>query len=77
MNCPIPECGVWTRVLETRTLKDNTKRRTIECANLHRFRTLETIVEMPLPIIKNKGTNNDQRRTDSVAQNVQRRPVID
>ena len=29
---------------ETRTTKDNTRKRRYECANLHRFTTMETIV---------------------------------
>ena len=42
MKCP--ECGAWTIVKDTRTQADNTKRRRIECANMHRFSTLETII---------------------------------
>lgn len=42
MKCP--ECGTWTIVKDTRTLDNNTKRRRIECANMHRFSTLETII---------------------------------
>jgi len=43
MKCPI--CNTWTRVLQTRNVKgkENEKRRRYECANLHRFSTLETI----------------------------------
>jgi len=44
MKCPT--CGVWTRVLSTRTSPDNSKRRRYECANLHRFSTTE-VVEKP------------------------------
>lgn len=43
MKCP--ECGVWVRVVETRNGPDNTKRRRYECANLHRFTTVESVVE--------------------------------
>jgi hypothetical protein len=37
MNCP--ECGVWSEVLETR--RKIVRRR--ECANGHRFTTIETL----------------------------------
>lgn len=40
MKCPI--CDAWTDTLETRTRADGTKRRRYECANGHRFSTLET-----------------------------------
>jgi len=39
-----PECGVWTVVKETRADQNNTRRRRLECANLHRFTTLEAII---------------------------------
>jgi transcriptional regulator NrdR family protein len=42
MKCP--ECGAWTVVKETRADQNNTRRRRIECANLHRFTTLETVI---------------------------------
>ena len=41
MNCP--QCNAWTTVLETRTRQDNTRRRTLECGNQHKFRTVERI----------------------------------
>jgi len=41
MNCP--ECGTWAIVKETRKRPDKTMRRRYECANLHRFTTIETI----------------------------------
>lgn len=41
MKCP--ECGAWTEVKETRTRTDNTRRRRYECANGHRFTTVERI----------------------------------
>jgi transcriptional regulator NrdR family protein len=43
MKCP--ECGTWTIVKETRISTGNTRRRRLECANTHRFSTLETIVD--------------------------------
>jgi len=43
MKCPI--CGTWTLIKETRMRNDNTKRRRYECANLHKFNTLEQFVE--------------------------------
>lgn len=39
MRCP--KCNAWTRVLQTRVRPDNTKTRRCECANLHRFTTVE------------------------------------
>ncbi len=44
MKCPT--CGTWTIVKETRT-KEEGKIRRYECANLHRFLTVET-VKIPL-----------------------------
>ena len=41
MKCP--ECKAWTFIHETRLKQDNTKRRRYECANGHRFTTLETV----------------------------------
>ena len=40
MSCP--ECGTWTRVLQTRSHPDYVQRR-YECANMHRFSTIEKI----------------------------------
>ena len=42
MKCP--ECGTWCIVKETRTSTQNTRRRRLECANQHRFSTIETII---------------------------------
>jgi transcriptional regulator NrdR family protein len=42
MKCP--ECGAWTVVKETRADENNNRRRRIECANMHRFTTLETVI---------------------------------
>jgi len=45
LNCPV--CKVWTRVLDTRTdKKANAHKRRYECANGHRFATLEVITEL-------------------------------
>jgi transcriptional regulator NrdR family protein len=43
MKCP--QCEAWTEVRETRQRTDGTKRRRYECANLHRFTTVERIEE--------------------------------
>jgi transcriptional regulator NrdR family protein len=43
MKCPV--CKTYTEVLETRMRSDGVKRRRYLCANLHRFTTLELIVE--------------------------------
>lgn len=42
MKCP--ECGAWTRVLETRVRPSGETRRRYECANEHRITTSETPV---------------------------------
>jgi transcriptional regulator NrdR family protein len=41
MRCPV--CNAWTTVLETRMRQDNTRRRTMECGNLHKFTTVERV----------------------------------
>lgn len=43
MKCPV--CKAWTEVLETRKRSDGVTRRRYLCANMHRFTTLEVIVE--------------------------------
>jgi len=44
MSMKCPQCGTWALVKETRTSKnENTVMRRYECANLHRFKTEETI----------------------------------
>lgn len=41
MNCP--ECGAWSNVLDTRNGPNETVKRRRECANGHRFFTLEVL----------------------------------
>lgn len=41
MKCPV--CGTWTLVKETRQRTENVKYRRYECANEHRFTTLEKV----------------------------------
>ena len=48
IRCPV--CGTWTIVKETRISTGNARRRRIECANMHRFSTLETIIVRKTPI---------------------------
>lgn len=48
MKCP--ECGAWTIVKESRQSTGNTRKRRYECANIHRFSTLETIVVRKTPL---------------------------
>ena len=44
MKCPA--CGAWAVVKETRPNKEsNTRRRRYECANEHRFTTIEQITQ--------------------------------
>ena len=57
MKCPV--CGTWTIVKETRTSTGNTRRRRMECANEHRFTTLETIVDRKTPIHQKQKTAED------------------
>ena len=57
MRCP--ECGTWTIVKETRISTGNTRRRRLECANMHRFSTMETIVENKTRIRKKQKTAED------------------
>lgn len=47
MKCP--ECGAWTVVKETRSKPNNIRYRRYECANLHRFTTLETAIPKKKP----------------------------
>jgi transcriptional regulator NrdR family protein len=58
MKCP--RCGAWAEVLETRTRPDDTKRRRYECANLHRFTTLEHFYEFSA-----QHDAAERRRSDS------------
>lgn len=57
MRCP--ECGTWTIVKETRISTGNTRRRRLECANMHRFSTMETIVENKTRIRKKQKAIED------------------
>ena len=57
MKCPV--CGTWTIVKETRTSTGNTRRRRMECANEHRFTTLETIVDRKTSIRQKQKTAED------------------
>lgn len=47
MKCPV--CNAWTYNLETRTNQDGTVRRRYECANTHRFSTIETVARVIQP----------------------------
>jgi len=38
-----PQCNAWTRTLETRHKYDNEVYRRYECANKHRFSTIESV----------------------------------
>jgi hypothetical protein len=42
-----PQCNAYTRVLETRHKYDNQVYRRYECANTHRFSTMEKVVLRP------------------------------
>jgi transcriptional regulator NrdR family protein len=43
MKCPT--CGTYVRVLETRDKPNNQTYRRYECANMHRFSTIESLKE--------------------------------
>ena len=47
MKCP--RCSTWTEVLETRQTLDNTTRRRYQCANEHRFTTIELLKPGSIP----------------------------
>ena len=47
MKCP--QCKAWTRVLDTRQRADNSSRRRHECANGHRFFTVERVEPSKTP----------------------------
>ena len=44
MKCPV--CGTWTLARLLHQRPDNAKYRRYECANMHRFTTLETVVKI-------------------------------
>lgn len=56
MKCP--HCTQWSEVLETRTRPDGSKRRRYECANEHRFTTVERV------IAERPTTNQDTYHAD-------------
>ena len=47
MKCPV--CNTWVLVKETRARPDNITYRRYECANEHRFITLEQVVRVIKP----------------------------
>ena len=61
-----PECGAWTRVLETRVRPSGETRRRYECANEHRFTSVEVIVALnQVPQVANLGRAGLPRRYKS------------
>lgn len=50
MKCPT--CDAWTFVRETRPAKDGGVRRRYECANEHRFTTLEQVTVVDAGVLK-------------------------
>jgi transcriptional regulator NrdR family protein len=56
MKCPV--CGTWTLIKETRKTPDNGKKRRYECANEHRFNTLEKILPQKEVRPKRKAAKN-------------------
>lgn len=57
-----PQCGVWTRVLETR---GDVRRR--ECANLHRFLTQEIVLGPSNTESQQEKLNDDRNRGTEAA----------
>lgn len=53
-----PQCKAWTRVLETRHKYDNQTYRRYECANMHRFSTMEKV---KIKEVKNEDNRDIQR----------------
>ena len=43
MKCPV--CGTYTEIIDSRMRPDGTRRRRYQCANMHRFTTLENILK--------------------------------
>jgi transcriptional regulator NrdR family protein len=62
MLCPI--CQTWTMVKESRMRQDNTRRRALECANLHRFSTVERVEAVKHGGNRTKETQGDQKNND-------------
>lgn len=62
MKCP--ECGTWTEILETRSHGENGKRRRYECANEHRFTTLEQVVDGISVQLSKRTAGMVQRNTE-------------
>jgi transcriptional regulator NrdR family protein len=52
-----PECNTWVFVKETRSRPANTVYRRYECANEHRFTTLETVTRVIKPKEKEDEEN--------------------
>jgi transcriptional regulator NrdR family protein len=52
-----PECNTWVSVKETRSRPANAVYRRYECANEHRFTTLETVVR----VIKPKEKEDEEK----------------
>lgn len=48
MDCPLPQCGAWSSVKETRKRADGVARYRC-CANGHRFKTVERVDVKPCP----------------------------
>ena len=59
MKCP--ECGAWTRVLETRVRPTGETKRRYECANEHRFTTAEVVLIVNIHGVSNPGRPGQPR----------------
>ena len=56
MKCPV--CKTYTEVLETRQRADGVTRRRYECANTHRFTSLELVIEDKKTLKENYDQTN-------------------
>lgn len=62
MLCPI--CQAWTLVKESRMRADNTRRRTMECGNLHKFSTVERVEVVKPGGYHKKRADGEQANND-------------
>ena len=60
MKCP--ECGVWTVVKEVRPSTVHGYRRRRECANGHKFTTVETVVPQEVMELELKTRNRNVKK---------------
>lgn len=67
MKCP--ECKAWTEVLESVLRRDGSRRRRYQCANLHKFSTVERVEELKWGGWRH-GSRSDQTGPSSTTKRV-------